>query len=107
MSQKQMLAAVVGVALMVVALVVVSRNIGERSASTVATPSQSTPKKMSDTAPVAPAPENADGIVSAIDAQTSVDTSALNDEEAGSLNQVDEDSSSVTNLGTSYDENNL
>ncbi len=92
---------------MVVALVVVSRNIGERSANAPSTSSQPAPKKMSDTAPSAPAPENADGIVSAIDAETMADTNALNDEETGSLNQVDEDSDSVTNLGTSYDENNL
>lgn len=56
---------------------------------------------------VVPVPDTIDGIAAGIESETALDLSALDDEEAGSLNEITADSDSVTNLGTSYDENNL
>lgn len=55
----------------------------------------------------APAPDTIDGVAGSIESQSSTDTSALDEEESGSLDQINQDSDSVNNFGTSYDENNL
>lgn len=56
---------------------------------------------------VAPVPDTIDGVTADIESESALDLSALDDEEAGSMSEIDADSDSVNNLGTSYDENNL
>ena len=52
-------------------------------------------------------PDTVDGIVESIEAEATFDQSALDAEASGSLEEIDADSESVNNFGTSYDENNL
>lgn len=67
-------------------------------------------KKMSaenNTNAEAQVPDTVDGVTADIEAESELDTSALDEEESASLQEMDEDSDSVNNLGTSYDENKL
>ncbi len=103
MTQKQMFGVVVGVALAIVVCVFVYRQYtGDTRMNTRSTTTQTkvTEKK-------APVPETVDGVVDSIESETALDTAALDEEEAGTLGEVDADSESVNNLGTSYDENSL
>lgn len=52
-------------------------------------------------------PETIDDIAESIDEEALSDLSALDDEVNGEMSEVEADSASVTNLGTSYDENSL
>lgn len=56
---------------------------------------------------VTPVPDTIDGVTADIEAESALDLSALDEEETASLEGVDEDSDSINNLGTSYDENSL
>lgn len=110
MTQKQMVAAVVGIALTFSAFVFVSHQLGEKEAMQEMRVSQDTPKMA---APVereqvmVPVPDTIDGIASSIQAESSAELSAMDEEEQGSLEELNQDSDSVNNLGTSYDENSL
>lgn len=103
MTQKQILGVVVGVALVIVVSVFVYRqytgDMGNNSNSATM------PKKMTEKK--APVPETVDGVVDSIVEETTLDTTALDDETAASLQELDADNESVNNLGTSYDENSL
>lgn len=111
MTQKQIVGVVVGVAVMVLVSTLVYRFfvgptiiVDDTASQTVATQKKmNTPEGKT----VVPIPDTIDGIADSIVEESSVDFSALDEEEASSLNDVDEDSESVNNLGTSYDENNL
>lgn len=52
-------------------------------------------------------PDTINSISADIEGETALDTSAMEREESGESAQVEADSQSVNNLGTSYDENNL
>lgn len=52
-------------------------------------------------------PETINSISADIEGETALDTSAMEREESGESSQIEADSQSVNNLGTSYDENNL
>lgn len=109
MTQKQMLGVVGGVVLTVFVLVFVYQQYAGESASSVSsTPSQK--KVTTETtreSVMVPVPETIDDIALSIESESAFDLSALDDEETGALDEVNQDSESVNNLGTSYDENNL
>ncbi len=114
MTQKQIVGVVFGVTLVILVSVFVFRqftgDVAEQSrVMNSGTTSQGTEKKMSSekAEKVAPVPETIDGIAGSIAAETTLDLSALDEEEAGALDQVNQDSDSVNNLGTSYDENSF
>lgn len=103
MTQKQIFGVVLGVALAIVVCVFVYRQYtGDTAMNT-----GSTQKKMMTEKKVAPVPDTIDGVVGSIESESTIDTAALDEEEAGSLSEVEADSESVNNLGTSYDENSL
>lgn len=110
MTQKQMFGLVAGVVLTVLVLVFVYQQYTGDSAtsSTLNTTSQ---KKVTNESTresvMVPVPETIDDIATSIETESSLDLSALDDEESGALTEVSQDSDSVNNLGTSYDENNL
>jgi hypothetical protein len=52
-------------------------------------------------------PATIDDISQSIQNETAMDLSALDAEEKGEVSEIQADSDSITNLGTSYDENNL
>ncbi len=52
-------------------------------------------------------PETIDDIAVSIESEAAFDQAALDAEAAGSMQEIDQDSDSINNLGTSYDENNL
>lgn len=55
----------------------------------------------------APVPETIDEISLSIQEETSMDLSALEDEENGEVGDIQADSESINNLSTSYDEQSL
>jgi hypothetical protein len=115
MTQKQIVGVVAGVAVMVLVCTLVYRqytsDTGRTEKTVTSESSVPIPKKgaTSDKGQVAeaPIPDTIEGIADSIVEESSVDFSALDEEESSSLSDVDEDSESVNNLGTSYDENNL
>lgn len=106
MTQNQVLGAVVGVTVMLFASVFVYQQY---------TGNQNVPKQESSTQTealtalemenVALVPETVDDIAVSIEAETTLDLSVLDEEESATLDEVEADSASVTNLGTSYDDN--
>ena len=56
---------------------------------------------------VVPVPTTIDGISADIEKETMLDTTALGKERAGEASVLQQDNSSVNNLGTTYDPNNL
>lgn len=108
MTQKQVLGAVACVAVAVAVFFFVYQQYTGQDAKGPAMTSQ---KKMNagskDKATVAPVPDTIDGVTADIEAESALDLSALDEEEAASLEEADEDSDSINNLGTSYDENSL
>lgn len=74
---------------------------------------QSVPESGEDYQPVTrkdtmvPVPEKLDDITATITAETADDFSALDEEAAGAEAEIDLDSESITNLGTSYDEDSF
>jgi len=54
-----------------------------------------------------PVPDTIDGIAADIESETTLDMLALDEEVAGETSIFNEDSASINNLGTSYDESNL
>ena len=109
MTQKQMVAAILGVGIMVLALVVVARTIGEKTAmnGSINNTNVAIEKMASTDTEKAVVPNTVESIAADIESETALDVSALDDEESSETASVDEDSDSVNNLGTSYDENNL
>lgn len=108
MTQKQMLGVVGGVVLTVFVLVFVYQQYAGESTPVSSTPSQK--KVTTETtreSVMVPVPETIDDIALSIESESAFDLSALDDEETGALDEVNQDSESVNNLGTSYDENNL
>jgi len=112
MTQKQIFGAVAGVAIVALAFVFVYQQfIGDDDGSVVPTvsntPSSQKQAVTTDNKAAPPVPDTIDSIASSIESESAIDLSALDAEEAGSLDEINQDSDSVNNLGTSYDENNL
>jgi|GEM_PF-5171098 len=54
-----------------------------------------------------PIPGDIDGVTASISAESTLDTSALDDEVNGEAGELDQDNESINNLENSYDENNI
>ena len=113
MTQKQIFGAVAGVAIVALAFVFVYQQfVGSNGVTTTTVSDTASLQKQAATtdsqkkAP-APIPDTIDGIAENIESESSDDLSALDAEETGSLDEVNQDGNSVNNLGTAYDENNL
>ncbi len=108
MTQKQIVGVVVGVAVMVLVCTFVYRLFVEPVIVVDDKSSEVAVRGGANTSGERDAiPDTIDGITESIVEESSVDFSALDEEETSSLGDVEEDSESVNNLGTSYDENNL
>lgn len=110
MAQKRIIGVVLGVAIVVLSVLVCWQSVGRillnKSGSilTIDTNATKNPEIGSGGAGAVPVLDTIDSIVESI-AVDVVDASVLDDEEAASLNEVNQDSASVNNLGTAYDEN--
>lgn len=120
MKQKQFLGVALGLVVLIVVITVVFqlfvvKRAPQQAAITTQGANTSTPssrkldpaeeaKKMGTTDPI---PESIDDIAGSIQSESALDLTALDEEEAGSLDEITKDSDSVTNLGTSYDEKSL
>lgn len=75
---------------------------------TIPLPMTESPKtQVSERQQKAPVPETIDAISESIQDETAADLSALDEEEEGEVEDIETDSDSINNLGTSYDENSL
>lgn len=107
MTKKQILGAI-AIAVTVLVAGAVYRQLATDDTSTDKSTSGTTrSSEMASGGNASPVPETFDEMAGSITAQAGVDTSALDEEEANELSEIEADSESVTNLGTSYDENNL
>lgn len=110
MTQKKIVGLVVGIAVMALIFLFVYRQYTNDRGTAMNTNTTSQKKlsgENSDKVMATPVPDTIDGVTGSIESESSLDVSALDEEESESLNAVNEDSESVNNLGTSYDENNL
>lgn len=107
MTQKQMFGMAVGVVLGVLVSVFVYRQYTENeSVYGNQTPGTVEPT-MNRKDMMVPVPEKLDDITATITEESADDFSALDEEAAGAAEEIDADSESVNNLGTSYDENSF
>lgn len=107
MTQKQILSMVIGVVLMVLVSVFVYRQYTENE-SVYGNQSPATVEPtMNRQDTMVPVPEKLDDITAMITSESVDDFSALDEEAAGAAEEIDADSESVNNLGTSYDENSF
>ncbi len=107
MTQKQVLGAVVGVGFVIISFLFVYQQYTQNeSAYSDPSPVQVNPVTNQKKIAV-PVPEKLNDITAAITAESIDDFSALDEELAGATAELDADSDSVNNLGTSYDENSL
>lgn len=111
MKQKQFLGVALGLIVLIVVITFLFQCfVVKNTPSQVTTGTKSVPSPQTETQkviPPAPLPDSVDGISSSIQAESDLDLSALDEEESGVLDEVNKDSDSVTNLGTSYDEQSL
>lgn len=116
MTQKQILSVLIGViGLGVLSLFVYGQFVkpistGFELSDVVSTKDgQSSPSKSEGvaTAKEVVIPDTIDDISASIESEADADLSALDAEESGAISDIEADSQSVNNLGTSYDENNL
>ncbi len=114
MTHKQIIGAVITV-LVFVTLAFFSRQLFSRNELTgqAERPSQVMPqnpdpdRSQSTAASVVTVPDTIGEVAGKIEDDALTDSTALDNEEESSLDQVNQGSDSVNNLGTSYDENNL
>ncbi len=111
MTQKQIFGAIALLAFAALVFVLVYRQMvplsdvsKQAQKTTVSTEKQGTDTAAKTEAPI---PSNIDDIARDIQGEVSVDTSALDDEESGELQGIEEDSQSVNNLEDAYDEDQL
>ncbi|MFZ2299863.1 MAG: hypothetical protein WAW00_01860 [Candidatus Moraniibacteriota bacterium] len=104
MTQKQIIGLILGVLGLGLVFAFVYRQFAEQGSSQM----QGQPKTaVSDQEKKAAIPVTIDDISATIQAETDADLSALDDEADGEISDIEADSDSVNNLGTSYDENSL
>lgn len=107
MTQKQTFGVMIGVAAIVLVCSIVYRQFGE-SVPEKGTPGNPIMKQETGSSSAAvPVPESIDGIAESIVSQSDDDAAAFDEEETGALEELETDSDSVNNLGTSYDANSL
>ncbi len=112
MTNKQILATVVGVGVIIIFSAFVYRQFLTQSQTAFQQQQnknamQPVSEGMPQPAPMVPLPDTIDGITADIESETTLDLSAMDEESAGEESVLNEDSQSVNNLGTSYDENNF
>lgn len=114
MTRKQIFGTAVGIAVVLVVYVFVYQQFADTTKQTesmTATSEKMSASEQADGSAMvsesASVPDTVDGITASIESETALDLSALDDEETAAMSNVNQDSDSVTNLGTSYDENNL
>lgn len=110
MTQKHIALTVLAVVATGAALIAVPEHFGERDASTGESAVNDTRgsgegDKMTREDVVVPS--SIEEITASIESETAADMTALDEEESGAAAEIEEDSASVNNLGTSYDENSL
>ncbi|MBP9728080.1 MAG: hypothetical protein KBD27_01750 [Candidatus Moranbacteria bacterium] len=101
MTKKQIVWSIV-VLLIVLVLVAAARRSGNRMMTSTDTTTKTTANQV-----VVPTPETIDAITDSIALQGAEDSSAMDAETAAALQDIDADSESINNLGTSYDENSF
>ncbi len=108
MTQKQIVGIIVGGVVLLLVCFFVYGQFASNSLSQPLMTSNGTTRQQSpplqDSAPV---PESVDDISASIVSESHADATALDEEEMGALEEFDQDSESVNNLGTSYDENSF
>lgn len=106
MTKKQILAVVggIGVVIVVCAFVYQQFNFSpsEQQANPIIRSEEQSAKQV-----MVPVPDTIDSISTDIESETTLDMSALDEEVTSETNGINEDSASVNNFETSYDENNL
>lgn len=95
---------VVGLLAILVVRQLSSDTVSRQSASN---PASGSMKEQEATKQNPPVPETVDDVTQSIVSESQGDAAALDEEEAGTLDEVNADSDSVNNLGTSYDENSF
>lgn len=105
MTQKQILGIVVGIVVVALIGVVVYRQFTADIMPQPTTSSMTTKQ----TVPAEPNPSayTVTGIEASIASESDADAAALDAEETGTLQDFDQDSESINNLGKSYDENSF
>lgn len=103
MTQKQIIGLAVGALVLAVVFAFVYRQFAAPAPDALNQP----PKTILQPAKKAEEPKTIDDISQAIQDETNLDLSALDDEADGEISDIEADSDSVNNLGTSYDENSL
>ena len=103
MTQKHIIGLIVGVLVLVAVLTFVYRQFAAPVPSGQEQPKTTTSEQMKKAAE----PKTIDDISQSIQDETNLDLSALDDEADGEISDIQSDSDSVNNVGTSYDENSL
>lgn len=107
MTQKQIVWSVVGLSLLALVFAWVYLQFSAPASRDGVLPKQEQSKTLVTERAKIAEPETIDDIAKSIDEEALSDLSALDDEVNGEMSEVEADSASVTNLGTSYDENSL
>lgn len=107
MTKKQMLSALGGVALTLIVCVAVYQQYAQNGTPSKTEGSENSKPAMTRKDTMVPVPEKLDDITATITAESADDFSALDEESTSVESDIDLDSESVTNLGTSYDENSF
>ena len=109
MPQKHIIGLVVGVVGIGLLFALVYQQFGFSSApNTRPLPMMESSKTgVSERQQQAPVPETIDDVILSIQEESSMDLSALDEEENGEIADIEADSNSVTHFETSYDENSL
>lgn len=106
MTQKQIFGIVIGVALVAVVCAFVYRQFSPADMAQQPTSSDANTKQEASGEPN-PSAYTVTGIEASIVSESAADAAALEEEENGTLQEFDQDSESINNLGNSYDENSF
>lgn len=105
MTHKQIFGAIAGAIFVIAVGVVYSQYQRDEADERLMTGDPSPRTTSEDT--IVPAPEKLDDITASIMLQSDDDMAALDAEAQGAIEEIDADTESVNNLGTSYDENSF
>jgi len=106
MTQKQIFGIVIGIALVAVVCAFVYRQFTPADMMSQQSPSDTGTKEVTSDEPN-PSAYTVTGIEASIVSESAADAAALEEEENGTLQEFDQDSESINNLGNSYDENSF
>lgn len=107
MPKKYFLFVVLAVLVVAVLLMFVYQQFQVQSPAVNTSPSSLAPPAEREAKQKTPEPETIDDISRSIQEESLLDLSALDEEEAGEIEDITKDSESINNLGTSYDENSF